>query len=446
MSRPNGVARVGCGSGFARDRLQPAIDLAYSGQIDYLSFDCLAERTLALAHVRKRADPDSGYDGRLGAMVPQFAPAVADGLKVVGNFGVANVPAALDCVVEGFRELGSRQIRVAAIHGDDVLELIRRLNPYIPDLGCTVGELGERLVSANCYLGAEQIVAALHAGANWVLGGRISDASLFVGPICHAMGWDLHDWDRVAHATLAGHILECSSQATGGYFADPPHRVVPGLDRVGFPFAEVDDDQVVISKLESAGGMVTRHTVGLQVPYEVHDPSAYLTPDVTADFTAVTCEDVGENRVSLRGARGAPAPATSKVLIGVDTGFKAVGEISYAAAGCVERGRLAIELLDSALSDLKSEIEELRYDLHGVDALVGREYHGNYPAEVRLRAAARLRTREAAELFGQEVERLYLHGPAGGGGVTTSVVPALSIFAVYVDAAEVHPSIELVDV
>lgn len=442
---PGSVA-VGCGSAFALDKLAPAVDLAKSGRVQYLSFDALAERTLALAQTRKLADADAGYDPRIGATVEGLAGEVLGGLKVIGNFGGANVPRALATTVDGFRALGVEGVRVAAIEGDDVLSIVRRLDPELAELGTKVSELGDRVVSANCYLGAAPVVEALEGGASWVIGGRVGDASLFAAPICHGMGWDLDDLDRVAHATLAGHILECSVQATGGYFADPPYRDVPSLHDLGFPLAEVGEHDILVTKLPGTGGVVNRYTVGLQVPYEVHDPAAYITPDVIADFTQVSVHEVGPDEVRARGASANGRPDELKVLVGVSMGYRAVGEISYAASGCVDRARLAARTVEEAISYLRPELDDFRYDLVGVNALAGSLGElADEPAEVRLRVAARCSSEAVAEALTQEVERLYVHGPAGGGGVSRSVVPAVSVFSIYIDAAMVSTTVEMVE-
>ncbi len=437
---------VGCGSGFALDRIQPAVDLAASGLVEYLSFDALAERTLALAHVRRLADSTAGHDPRTVRTVDSLAPYVAEnGVKVVGSFGGANVARALSETVDRFRAAGISGVRVAAIEGDDVLDLVRKRDPLVPGLGMKVSELGEKLVSANCYLGARPVVEALEGGAQWVIGGRISDASLFVGPICHAMGWDLDDFQKVADATLAGHILECSVQATGGYFADPPYREVDGLESLGFPIAEVDETGVEISKLPGAGGLVNEYTVGLQIAYEVHDPANYMTPDVIADFTAVELTEAGPNRVRATGARGSSRPQRFKVLLGVASGYRAIGEISYAGRGCADRAKLAAESFKRTISDLESEIAEIRYDLIGMNALVGDEPDQAEPREVRLRVAARCESLEISEAVTQEVERLYIHGPAGGGGVTRSVTPAIYVYPIELDAELISTTVETVE-
>ena len=445
----DGTLAIGCGSAYSHDRVSPAIDLAASGAVDVLSFDCLAERTLALAQVRKREDPSSGYDERLPEFVARLAQHVANGVTVVGNFGAANIPAAVDVTLAGLREHGAGDAKVAVIEGDDVLDTIRTLDPTIEELGCSVGDLGDRVVSANAYLGAEPIARALREGANWVIGGRIGDASLYVGPICAALDWDLDDWDRVATATLVGHVLECSTQATGGYFADPPYRVVPELWRLGFPYAVVSDGSAVITKLPGTGGLVSELTVGAQIAYEVHDPTAYLTADVTANFANVECVELESDRVRVAGASGSPPSGFVKVMIGVDRGYLAVGEASYAAAGCLDRARLAAEIIEHNVAELGNDVEDVRYDLIGIDSLVGRTSGAasrSEPSEVRLRVAARVRTREAGEALTREVERLLLHGPAGGGGSTRSVTSALAVYGVLIPSTHVEPRVTLVGV
>lgn len=440
------TVRVGCGSGFAMDRLEPALDLAASGRVDYLAFDALAERTLAMAHLRRLSDSTLGYDTRLKDTLDGLAKYVADdALKIVGSFGAANVEAAGDIIVDHFRTSGHHGVTVAAITGDDVLKQIQEINPFIKELDAHVSDLGRRVSSANAYLGAREIVQALDQGAQWVVGGRLSDPSLYVGPILHEMGWSTDDWDRVAHATLVGHILECSTHATGGFFADPPYREVQRLGELPFPMAEVSDGSAIITKLEGTGGLIDARVVAAQVSYEVHDPAAYTNPDIVADFTQVTAENVAADRVLVRGAKGRPRPSQLKVLVGIDVGWKVVGEISYAALGCLTRARLAEDIMKQKLAALGGDVLDSRCDMHGVNTLVGEGFRPTppdfEPVEVRLRVAARCRTRDAAERVSLEVERLYLEGPAGGGGVVRRVEPALGVFPVYLDADLVTPSI-----
>jgi Acyclic terpene utilisation family protein AtuA len=421
----------GCGSAYANDRLEPAAALADSGRVGYLGFDCLAERTMALAHVRKRADPATGHDERIGRLVPLLGSYLRRGGRVVGNFGAANPEAAVAQFHAELTAGGLSGVRIGVISGDDVLDLVRDTDTELPELGTTAKALGDRLVSANAYIGAEPIVICLERDAQIVVGGRLADPSLFVGPICHELGWALDDWDRVGQATLVGHMLECGVHSTGGNFEDPPYRLVPDPHRLGFPFADVDGDGAVIGKLPGTGGAVDARTAKTQIYYEIHDPARYLTPDVTADFSGVTIEETGPDRVRVAGARGRARPGTLKVLVGVDLGWKGVGEISYGGPGCIERARRAEEIVRRRLAPFTPDIDDFRVDLQGCDSLFGDRLRGGYPTEVRLRIAVRSTTLECVQAAVDEAEYLYF-GPAGGGGVTTSVVPALAVTPAFV--------------
>lgn len=434
---------IGSGSAYADDRLEPAAAMADSGRVTYMGFDCLAERTMALAHVRRRRDPGAGQDQRIGTLVPLLARYLASGGKVVGNFGAANPDAAQEEFAESLSSLGLPGIRIGVIRGDDVRDVVRQIDCELPELGTTVSALGDRVVSANAYIGAEPIVDCLRDDAQIVLGGRLADPSLFVGPICHELGWDLADWDRVGHATMVGHLLECGVHSTGGNFEDPPFRVVRDPHDLGFPLADVEDGSVVVTKLPGTGGAVDERTMKTQLYYEIHDPATYLTPDVTADFSSITVEDLGEDRVRLSGAGGRERPSRYKVLVGVDQGWRGVGEMSYGGPGCVGRARRAEEILRTRLSAFGSGVEELRIDLQGLSSLFGDRMASVEPSEVRLRLAVRAPSREVAAAAVHEVELLYF-GPAGGGGHAGSVVPALGVTPAYVPRELVSLGTEVV--
>lgn len=419
------------GSAYADDRLDSVAAMAESGRASYLGFDCLAERTMALAQVRRLADPSAGQDRRITALVPLLRSHLAAGRKVVGNFGAANCDAAREDFARALKEVGLSGVRIGVIHGDDVRQLVTALDAELPELGTTVGALQDRVVSANAYLGADGIVDCLREDAQIVLGGRLADPSLFVGPICHELGWELDDWDRLGHATLVGHLLECGVHSTGGNYEDPPFRVVPDPHNLGFPIAEVEDGAVTITKLPGTGGAVDAMTMKTQLYYEIHDPASYLTPDVTADFSQVEVDDLGDNRVRISGARGTARPDTLKVLVGVDQGWKATGEMSWGGPGCVERARRAADIVRKRLEPYADEVDELRIDLQGVDSLFGDRMPGGYPSEVRLRLAVRTPSLEVARTAAHETELLYF-GPAGGGGNVTSVVPAIGVTPAYV--------------
>jgi len=426
-----GTLAIGSGSAYANDRLALAAAMADSGRVTYLGFDCLAERTMALAHVRRRRDPATGQDERIRRLVPLLRRFLAGGGRVVGNFGAANPDAAVADFVDGLGEAGLHEVRLGVIRGDDALDLVRSRDADLPELGTTVGALGDRVVSANAYIGAEPIVDCLRQDAQIVVGGRLADPSLFVGPICHELDWSLDDWEAVGHATMVGHLLECGVHSTGGNFEDPPYRVVPDPHRLGFPLAEVTEGSAVVTKLDGTGGAVDERTMKTQLFYEIHDPRTYLTPDVTADFSQVCVEDLGQDRVRLSGATGREWPSSLKVLVGVDQGYRATGEISYGGPGCVGRARRAEEILRAHLDELLDPADDVRIDLQGMNSLFGDKGAVADPVEVRLRLAVRTEAEERARDAAHEVELLYF-GPAGGGGVVTSVVPALGVTPAYV--------------
>jgi hypothetical protein len=256
------------------------------------------------------------------------------------------------------------------------------------------------------------------------------------------MGWDLTDWDRVGMATLAGHLLECGVHGAGGNFEDPPYRVIPNPHDLGFPIGEISEDSLVITKLPGTGGAVDERIIKTQLYYEIHDPAEYLTPDVTADFTGIAVEDLGNDRVRVSGARGRKRPDTLKVLVGVDQGWKSTAEISYGGPGCVERAQRAAEIVRRRMETYGSDLDDMRIDLTGMNSLFGTGMKAGYPAEVRLRVAARSESRECVEAAAYEVEYLYF-GPAGGGGVTSSIVPALGVTPAYISRDDIPLNYEV---
>ena len=435
---------IGCGSAWSDDRLDWAQELADSGYVSYMGFDCLAERTMALAQLRRRNDETRGQDERIPELMDRFVNYLSSGGKVVGNFGAANPSAALDDVLRGLRSNDVSGVRVGVIYGDDVLDHVVDRNLELSELGIRALDLGEKLVSANAYVGADPIVDLLAEGCQFVLGGRIADPSLFVGPIAYEMGWATDDWDRMAAATLVGHLLECGTHGTGGNYVDPPYRALDDIVHLGFPMAHVSDHESVITKLPGTGGAVNSGVVKTQLAYEIHDPAAYLTPDSTADFSNVWVDEVGPDRVRVGGATGQPRPEELKVLVGVDEGWKVLTEISYGGSGCVDRAQLGAEVVAKRLSPYESAISEVRYDLHGVSALFGDQLPRGEPAEVRLRIAARCQDREIADVVSFESQYLWM-GPAGGGGITTQITPAIGVTPAFLPRDDVKLWTEVIE-
>ena len=421
------AVRIGAGAGFSGDRIDPAVELAESGSLDFLVFECLAERTIALSQLRKRDDPTAGYDPFLEERMRAVLSACCrNGTRIISNMGAANPRAAAQKTLEVVRSMGLRGLRVACVEGDDVLELKHELKPFddepLPDPAT--------YISANAYLGADCVAGALDRGAEIVLTGRVADPSLFLGALLHSFGWSKSSWDLLGQGTAIGHLLECAGQLTGGYFADPGHKDVPNLDRLGFPLAEVrEDGSAVLAKIDGSGGRISLQTCREQILYEVLDPSSYVTPDVRADFTGIRFDPEGLDRMRVSGGMGKPRPGDYKVSIGVDDGVVAEAQISYAGPGALERAELARNIVENRLAG--SPAEALRFDFIGLTSMHGASMEWPAPYEVRLRVAARFNCRTDANCLTREVESLYLNGPAAGAGVTFSVreniavVPAL---------------------
>jgi hypothetical protein len=427
--------RIGSGAGYAGDRIEPAVLLTESGAIDYLVLEVLGERTVALAQLRKRKDPSAGYDAMLERRMAALLPAAKrKGVRLVGNFGGANPQGASDAIGAIARRLRV-PVKVATVTGDDVLRNIDRTMRTL-ETGAPLSDYG-RLVSANAYLGAEALLPALASGADVVVTGRVADPSLFLAPMIHRYGWALDDVDRLARGTSIGHLLECAAQVSGGYFADPGMKDVPDIAHVGFPFADVDaEGHATLAKLEGTGGAIDLRTVKEQLLYEVTDPFGYVTPDVIADFSTVRLRDLGRDRVEVRGARGKPRPAQLKVSVGYVAGYIGEGEIGYGGHNALARARLAGEIIRERIG---AEFDELRVDLIGSTSLHGRAFDPEErPYEIRLRVAARADAPERAAIIGEEVEALYLNGPAGGGGARKYVHEQIGIVSTLIDRERVR--------
>lgn len=444
--------RIGAGAGYAGDRIDPAGDLAEKGALNALVFECLAERTIALAQLRRRHDPEAGYDPLLAERLRAVLPAcVAQGTTVITNMGAANPLAAGRVALAVAQELQLPRLRVAVVTGDDVLPWLRENDQPLLDLPGSVHSLGDRVVSANAYLGADALLTALRAQVDVVITGRVADPSLFLAPLIHHFGWSLTDWHRLGQGLAVGHLLECAAQVTGGYLADPGRVDVPDLHRVGFPLAEVDaSGAAVLTKLPGTGGRLDRLGCTAQLLYEVEDPAAYLQADVTGDFSAVRFVQEGPDRVRVEGATGTARPEQLKVSVGYRDGYIGEGQISYAGPGAQARGELAAAVLKERLTNKRlfpaEQVGEWRTELIGVNAMHGTALGTDrVPYEVRVRLAARCATPGVAARIGQEVEALYLNGPAAGGGVTQSVREVVAVASALVPREAVVPHCELME-
>lgn len=444
---------IGCAAGFSGDRTDAALPvvetLIRNGGPAALIFETLAERTLALAQLAKRDNPDTGYEPLLADLVtPVLAKCLEHRIPIVSNFGAANPDGAARLIHKIAVSQGLRKPRIAVVSGDDISDTRGR-----DLLQAQLGQQFDRdkFVCANAYIGAEAIAQALRNGADIVVCGRVADPALALGPALARFNWSMQDWDRLARATMAGHLLECGAQVTGGYFADPGYKDVPDLANVGYPIVEIDEEgNFEITKSEPTGGVVDIRTVKEQLLYEVHDPSAYLTPDVVADISDAEVHQTGINRVKVAGIRGHQRPADLKVNVFYEGGWLAEGEISYAGPRAGARAHLAMQVLQKRLPQLS-----IRFDLIGAVSIFGDD-EGSMLAQadwkqlacandVRLRAACAHDDRQQAAMLLREVNALYTCGPAGGGGIRTQLRSRLNAVSCVIPREAVAASFTFVE-
>lgn len=436
--------RIGSGAGYSGDRIEPAVELAQKGNIQYLIFECLAERTIAIDQQAKMKDPSTGYDPLLAARMAAVLPVCRqNNVKIITNMGAANPDAGAHVIKEVARKLGLKSMKIAAVAGDDVLHLLHNQDYTITETGEKLASIRDKLVSANAYLGAGPIVEALQNGADIVLTGRVADPALFIAPLISEFNWSMSDWKILGQATVIGHLLECAGQVTGGYFADPGYKDIAGLDRLGFPIADVQEDgTAAITKVSGSGGQVTLDTCKEQLLYEIHDPSSYITPDVVADFTGVQMTDAGRDQVCVTGGNGRPRTDSLKVSVGYIDSYIGEGQISYAGPGAVARGQLALDIVAKRLKLTGVGYQEIKFDLIGVNALHGGALSSSSePYEVRARVAGRTETMGEAVRIGNEVETLYTNGPAGGAGTWKSARQVVAMVSTLIPRKLVEPTI-----
>jgi hypothetical protein len=440
------TVRVGAGAGYAGDRWEPALELVEKGGIDYLVFECLAERTIAREAVTKLRNPELGYNPglveRMRAVLPEC---LRRGVRIVTNMGAANPLAAARRIRQEAADLGINDVPCAVVLGDDVAETLRK-HPELTllETGDPLETILGRMEAANAYLGADAVAAALATGAPVVVTGRVADPSLFVGPMLYELGWDYDDYAALACGTVAGHLLECAGQVTGGYFADPGKKDVPDPHRLGFPFAEVTrDGGIVLGKPDGSGGRIDRMTCTEQLLYEMHDPAAYVTPDCVLDVSDVDFVEAGRDRIRVEGARARPRTPSYKVSVGYLDGYIGEGQMSYGGPNALARARLAGEIVAERLKLRGYSYDEMRIDYIGLSSLHGAVGPRPEPYEVRLRVAARTRDRRAAEAVGAEVETLYTNGPAGGAGDFKAVREILAVQSVLLPREKVTTSVAL---
>lgn len=442
---------IGCGAGFANDRpdaaLRLAEDLAQRPGQRYLMLELLAERTLAEAQLRKQVDADAGYSARLFDFLEPILDICLDQqIPIVTNGGAAN-PQAAARRLRTMLGNSQRTARIACVLGDDLLQADEEaVQAWLPaDL------VKDQQVSINVYTGADGISDALDQGAQVIICGRVADPSLAVGPARHGLGWADDDWQKMAVATVAGHLLECCTQVTGGYFAHPGIKDVPDLANLGCPIAELSEDgTLIITKTRDSGGFVTERTVREQLLYEVHDPRRYLTPDVVLDLGEARVRQIGQDRVAIEEIQGHPRPERLKGLVGLRGLWFGEGEISYAGPGALKRAALARDVLLQRFGVLAPQVQPW-IDLSGVaslfndgrgDYLTQRLAHAPELEDVRVRVGFIHTDKALIDALLAEVESLYTNGPAGGGGVRRHVSESITTQGFLIPRTEIKTSLE----
>lgn len=452
------TVRLGNGSAYWGDMLDPAVDVAAKGEIDYLGLDHLAELTLAILQRYKNKNPEFGYIPDLIPWTKALLPiTVENGVTMITNAGGANPEEGGRKAIELARGMGFKGLKVATVSGDDVFDKLPELEAQgVPFVNIDTGEEGlERIrpdiVAANAYVGSEGILEALQAGAEYIIAGRISDGAPFVGALMHEFGWSFEDgdWDRIGAGITIGHLLECACFCTGG--GSNQWREAVDAWKIGFPIAEVNEiPEAIITKAPDTGGIVNQWTVKEQLLYEVLDPHNYYMPDGIADLGEVTVNEIGENRVKVEGFRGKPRPDTLKLCIGYQDGWIAEGLLLFSWPDALEKAQRAEEIVRKRLKHrVNVEPEEIRFDYVGVNAL-----HGHTAPmldcelnEVGLRIAAKLRTRQEADLVRREATHLWTLGGIGTAfGVPFPLRPVVSLWPTLVprDAIETKVTVETV--
>lgn len=432
--------RIGSGAGYGGDRIEPAIDLIMRGNLDYIIFECLAERTISLAQKAKRQDSNKGYNELFEYRFDKILDALkANKVKVITNMGAANPQSGAKKCQEMAIAKGLKNLKIAYVEGDDISSHLDEYMDYqVLEMGQSLSTIRGDILSANGYIGCAGIVEALEKGADIVITGRVSDPSLSLGPLVYEFGWKMDDYVKLGKGTWVGHLLECAGQVTGGYFADPGYKEVPDLWNLGFPIIEVDESgDGIVTKLENTGGLVTTQTVKEQTLYEIQDPSQYFTPDVIADFSHVKIEQVKKDVVRITGASGKAPNGFYKTSVGYHDCYIGEGQISYGGQNALSKAKLAKEILEKRFELVGLEFEEIRFDYIGFNSLymdtISMKMSDHYiPNEIRLRVAARMKNLEDAKKIGNEVEALYTNGPYGGGGAVKNIKDIISIASIFI--------------
>ncbi len=451
------IVRVASGQGFWGDLLTAPIDQVRGGQIDYLMLDYLAEVTMSILQKQRSRNPEAGYARDFVSLLQEILPeCVEKDIKVLSNAGGVNVMGCAEAIKKAAQELGlSGKVKIGVITGDDILP---RLDEFLEknieirnmDTDESLSAIRDKIQSANVYLGAKPLVEVLGKGAQIIVGGRLTDTGLTLAPLMHEFNWSFKDWDKVATGTIAGHIIECGAQCSGGN-CQFDWQNIPDMANVGFPIVEAyPNGDFVITKHEGTGGRVNVQSVKEQLLYEMGDPQAYITPDVTADFTSINLADDGKDRVKVFGITGNPNTDFYKVSIAYSGGWKAIGTLVYAYPDAYEKAIAADKILRARLERLGLKFDVILTEYVGVNATHGHlagEPSPDIP-EVQLRFGVRGQDKADVERFTKELAPLILTGPpavTGFAGGRPKVEEIMAYFPALISKALIKTKVEIMD-
>ena len=443
------MIRISNGQGFWGDWLEAPVRLVDQGPIDFLVLDYLAEVTMSILQKQKQEDPALGYARDFPPLIGRLAGKLKGrNIKVVANAGGVNPTACARAVLKA-----APGLKVAVVHGDDVFDridefLARGYEMRDMDTGQPISAIRERILSANAYIGAFPLAEALDTGADVVIAGRSTDTALTLGPMVHKFKWGPEDWDKLAAGTIAGHIIECGAQCSGGN-CQVDWTSIPNMADVGYPIGEAEPDgSFTVTKHVGSGGRVHSDTVKEQLLYELGDPKRYITPDCIADFTTIQLADTGQDRVGIRGIRGGPRPATLKLSISYTDGWKAIGTLVYSWPQAVEKARAADRIVRERLAGLGLRFDEIYTELFGLNACNGAAAPLNPdPPEIQLRIGVRGQDRKAVDRFTRELIPLVLNGPPGATGFGEGRPPVREIVAYWsalIPREEIETRVEVI--
>ena len=446
--------RIASGQGFWGDLQSIPLQQVTKGPIDYLMMDFLAEVTMSIMQKQKKRNPAAGYAKDLIQIMKDLLPHIAEkNIKVITNGGGANPMGCVEEIVKCAQKLGIKGLKIGVVSGDDILDSIDDLLKRGAGLdnmesGQKISEVKEKLMSVNIYFGARPIVEALKKGAQIVITGRTTDTSLTYGPMIHEFKWSWDDWDKLASGVIAGHILECGGQASGGNFMGD-WKSVPDLANIGFPIAEAyPNGEFVITKHPNTGGMVSVDTVSEQLMYEIGDPTNYITPECVADFTSIKLEQLEKDRVRVYGMKGNPATDLYKVSMAYNDGYTAIGNLTYSWPDALEKAKKGDEILRTRLANLGLKFDEIKTEFIGVNACHGPlASEQNEINEVVLKIGVRSHHHHDVEAFGKEIAPLILTGPpsvTGFAGGRPKANEVIAYWPALMPKKLVHPKVEII--